>query len=127
MTTHKQWSTYAEEAKVEDFVLEVDGDDPIVFTNPSATALLRIAEGVQRGDIDLILTALCGDNYDRVYALLGSAGHSAMAALTEDLMDHFNLYDPVSFQSPTGKRLEVTRPTEARKLVNQGWRPVGEL
>ena len=124
-TTHK-WDAYVAEAAVDDFVLELPDGDTIAFKNPSGPALLQIGEGTRRGDLDQILHAIAGDAYPRMIELMGNAGHAALASLVEDLMDHFGLYEPVALQSPTGKRINVSRPTEIRRHLNMGWRPVGE-
>ena len=125
-TTHK-WDAYVAEAAVDDFVLELPDGDTVAFKNPTGPALLQIGEGTRRGDLDQILHAIAGDAYPRMIELMENAGHAALASLVEDLMDHFGLYEPVALQSPTGKRINVSRPTEIRRHLNQGWRPVGEL
>ncbi len=49
-----------------------------------------------------------------------------MPALTEDLMDHFDLYEPVTLVGPGGGKLTRKRPREIQALINQGYRPMGE-
>jgi hypothetical protein len=49
-----------------------------------------------------------------------------MPSLTEDLMDHFDLYEPVTLVGPGGGKVTRKRPLEIQTLINQGYRPVGE-
>lgn len=125
-STPKRWDQYVEEAKIEPFRLPITDDETLVFENPSGEALIQIMEGLRSGDLELILQALSGDNWPRLQQLFGGAGHKAMPALTEDLMDHFDLYEPVTLTGPGGGKLTRKRPREIQALINQGYRPVGE-
>lgn len=124
-TTHK-WDQYVAEAKIAPFELEVSEDETLTVTAPSGVALMRIMQGLREGDIHAILVALTGDQWDRLEELLGGAGHKAMPKLTEDMMDHFELYEPVTLVGPGGGKVTRSRPTEIQALWNQGYRPVGE-
>ena len=125
-TTPKRWDQYVEEAKVAPFLLPVDDDETLTFENPSGAALVQIMDGLRKGDLELILSALAGDNWPRLQELFGGAGHKAMPLLTEDLMDHFDLYEPVTLVGPGGGKLTRKRPREVQALINQGYRPLGE-
>lgn len=124
--TEKRWDQYVEEAKVEPFRLRISDDEVLEFTNPSATALIQIMRGLRQGDLEAILVALAGDQWPRLEELFGGTGHAAMPALTEDLMDHFELYEPVTLVGPGGGKVTRKRPTEIQAMLNQGYRPVGE-
>jgi triosephosphate isomerase len=82
--------------------------------------------GLREGDLELILASLTGDQWERLQELLGGVGHKAMPKLTEDLMDHFDLYEPVTLIGAGGGKVTRKRPTEIQALLNQGYRPVGE-
>lgn len=122
----KTWDQYKEEAYIAPFSLKVSEDEVLVFENPSGTALLRITQGLRNGDVALILSAVAGDNSERVFELLNDVGHKAVSQLVEDLMDHFGLYEPITLVGPHGGSVVAKRPTEVQKLINQGWRPAGE-
>lgn len=125
MTT-KRWDDYAEEAKIEPFRLVVSDEETLEFTTPSSTALVQIMRGLRAGDIELILFSLTGDQWPRLQELFGGVGHKVMPRLTEDLMDHFDLYEPVTLIGPGGGKVVRKRPTEIQAMINQGYRPVGE-
>jgi len=125
-TTPKRWDEYVEEAKVAPFVLPISDDETLVFENPSAAALVQIMHGLRTGDLELILSALAGDNWPRLQELFGGAGHKVMPKLTEDLMDHFDLYEPVTLIGPGGGKVTRKRPRDIQALINQGYRPMGE-
>jgi len=122
----KRWDQYVEEAKIEAFRLPISDDETLVFENPSGAGLVQIMHGLRNGDLELILSALAGDQWPRLQELFGSVGHKALPALTEDLMDHFDLYEPVTLVGPGGGKLTRKRPREIQALINQGYRPVGE-
>lgn len=125
-TGTKRWDQYVEEAVVEPFRMPVSDEETIVFENPTGAALIQIMDGLRQGDLELILSSLAGDNWPRLQELFGGAGHKAMPALTEDLMDHFDLYEPVTLVGPGGGKLTRKRPREIQALINQGYRPMGE-
>jgi hypothetical protein len=126
MPTTKKWDDYAEEAKIEPFRLEVSNDETLVFEMPSGAALMQIMRGLRSGDLELILASIAGDQWERLLELFGHVGHKALPALTEDLMDHFELYEPVTLVGPGGGKVVRKRPTDINRLINQGYRPVGE-
>lgn len=125
-TAYRKWDTYVEEARIEPFRLEISDDETLVFEAPSGAALIQIMRGLRTGDLELILSSLAGDQWERLLDLFGGAGHKAMPALTEDLMDHFELYEPVVLIGPGGGRVTKKRPTEIQALIRQGYRPAGE-
>ena len=124
--TFTTWDQYAEEARIEPFVLKVSEDESLTFEAPSGAALVQIMRGLRSGDLELILASLAGDQWERLQELFGGIGHKALPALTEDLMDHFELYEPVTLIGPGGGKVTRKRPTDIRTLVNQGYKPVGE-
>lgn len=120
------WDQYVAEAKIEPFELKVTDDETLVFEAPTGVSLIRIMRGLRDGDLEAILVALAGDTWPRLEELLGGAGHKAMPRLCEDLMDHFDLYEPVTLVGPSGGKVTRQRPTDIQALLNQGYRPVGE-
>lgn len=122
----KKWDEYVEEARIEPFRLQVSDDETLVFEAPTGVALMRIMEGLRKGDLELILVAITGDQWERLRELFGGAGHKALPALTEDLMDHFDLYEPVTLIGPGGGKVTRKRPREIQAMLNQGYRPMGE-
>jgi hypothetical protein len=122
----KRWDDYATEARIDPFELQVSDDETLSFEVPSGVAIMRIAQGIRTGDLELILRALVGDQWERVESLLGSAGHKALPALVEDMLDHFDLYENVTLVGPGGGRVTAKRPREIQALLNQGYRPAGE-
>lgn len=126
MSTFKTWDQYVDEAKVEPFRLPVSEEETIVIEAPSGVALMRIMQGIRSGDLELILRALTGEQWERITELLGGASHKALPSLTEDMLDHFDLYEPVTLVGPGGGKVTVKRPREIQALINQGYRPAGE-
>jgi len=125
-TGTKHWNQYAEEAAIEPFRLVISDDETLVFENPTGAALVQIMHGLRTGDIELILASLAGDQWGRLQELFGGIGHKALPALTEDLMDHFDLYEPVTLIGPGGGKVTRKRPRDIQTLINQGYRPAGE-
>lgn len=126
MTDFRTWDSYVEEARIEPFRLQVSEDETLIVECPSGVALTRIAEGLRNGDLELILMNLTGDQWERIRELLGGAGHKALPRLTEDMMDHFDLYEPVTLIGPGGGKVVRKRPREIQAMINQGYRPAGE-
>lgn len=122
----KTWDEYTREAKIEPFRLQISDEETLVIEAPSATALMQIMHGLRAGDLEVILHALAGGSWSRLEELFGGVGHKAMPALTEDMMDHFDLYEPVTLVGPGGGKVTRKRPTEINAMLNQGYRPVGE-
>lgn len=124
--TEYTWDTYVEEAQIEPFRLKVSAEETLEFEAPSGNALLRIMQGIRRGDLELILRSLVGDDWERVEDLLDKASHKALPALVEDMLDHFDLYEPVTLIGPGGGKVTKKRPRDIQALINQGYRPAGE-
>lgn len=124
--TFKTWDQYTEEAKLEPFPLPISEEETLVFEAPTGVALIKITEGLRNGDIVTILSALAGDRWPRLLELFGDVGHKALPALTEDLMDHFDLYEPVVLVGPGGGKVTRKRPREIQAMLEQGYRPAGE-
>lgn len=124
--TFKTWDAYTEEAKIPSFDLKVSDDETLIFEAPSGVALIQIMRGLRNGDLEVILANLAGDQWDRLLELFGGAGHKVMPALTEDLMDHFELYEDVTLVGPGGGKVTRRRPTDIKRMIDQGYRPVGE-
>lgn len=120
------WDKYVQEAKIPPFRLRVSEDETLVFEAPTGNALIQIMRGLREGDLEVILYALAGDQWPRLQELFGDAGHKALPALVEDLMDHFDLYEPVQLRGPGGGTVTEKRPRKIQALLNQGYRPVGE-
>ena len=124
--TFKTWDEYTQEAALPPFELPVSKDETLIIDAPSGVALMRVMQGLRSGDLELILRALVGDQWDRVVDLLGGASHKALPSLTEDMLDHFELYEDVTLIGPGGGKVTRRRPRDIQALVNQGYRPVGE-
>lgn len=122
----KKWDEYAAEAKIEPFKLVISDDETLVFETPTGASLMHIMHGLRNGDLEVILSALAGDQWPRLEELFGGVGHKALPALTEDLMDHFDLYEPVTLVGPGGGKVTRKRPTDINMLINQGYHPMGE-
>jgi hypothetical protein len=123
----RTWDEYAEEAKIEPFRLKVSDDETLVFEAPSSAALPAILRAVAEGDIETLMANLAGEEqWPRLLELFGSVTHKAMPSLAEDLLDHFDLYEPVTLVGPGGGKVTRKRPREIMALINQGYRPLGE-
>jgi hypothetical protein len=122
----KTWDQYTEEAAIAPFRLVISETETLVFEAPSGTALIRIMHGLRAGDLEAILVALVGEQWQRVEELLGQAGHKALPALVEDMMEHFDLYEPVTLIGPGGGKVTRSRPRDIQRLLEQGYRPAGE-
>ena len=124
--THKPqsyvWDDYVAEAEAPDFVLTGrDGTELLRVTNPTGTRVMRVSEGLRRGDLDVVLMGLTGDAYAAATALLSKAGAKALPRLVEDLMAHFDMYDEVELVAPGGNIVKATKPTEIRALLKAGY------
>jgi hypothetical protein len=126
MPEFKRWDSYVEEARIEPFRLQISDDETLVIDAPTGAALMHIMQGLRIGDLELVLSSITGDQWPRLQELFDHAGHKALPALTEDLMDHFDLYEPVTLTGPGGGKVTRKRPREIQALINQGYRPVGE-
>lgn len=126
-TDFKTWNEYTEEAKGEPFLLPVSEDETLVFEMPTGAALIQIMRGLRDGDIEVILANLAGDQWERLQELFGGVGHKAMPRLTEDLMNHHDLYEPVTLVGPGGGKVVRKKPTDISALIDQGYRPMGEV
>lgn len=124
--TFRTWDEYAEEAKIESFPLKISDTETLEIVMPSGASLMNIMAGLRAGDLELILSSLAGDNWPRLEELFGGVGHKALPALTEDLMEHFDLYEPVTLIGPGGGKVTRKRPREIQVLIDQGYRPAGE-
>lgn len=122
----KTWDQFADEAKIEPYVMPVKDEDPFTFTCPSGAALMHIMRGIRTGDMELILTYLAGDQWPRMIEKFGDVGHKALSAIAEELLDYFDLYEPVKLTGPGGGTVTAKRPTEIQGLLNQGYRIAGE-
>lgn len=124
--TFKTWDEYAEEAEIEPFPLVISETETLVIEMPSGAALMHIMHGLRSGDLEVIMHSLAGDAWPRLEELFGGVGHKALPALCEDLMEHFDLYEDVTLIGPGGGKVTRKRPTDIARLLNQGYRPVGE-
>lgn len=125
-TTTYQWDKYVKEAQRPDFVLEVDDKTTIRVANPTGVQIMRVAQGLRAGDMDLTLMGVAGDSYKAIMDLLGGAGFQALSPLLEDMLDHFDLYEDVELVGPSGGKVTERRPTKIQQLLKVGYRPVGE-
>ena len=66
------WDTYVDEADAPDFVLtDKTGNELLRVTNPTGVRVMRVSEGLRRGDLEVILMGLTGDAFADAKALLG--------------------------------------------------------
>lgn len=114
------WDDYTAEAEAPDFVLTT-ADGEIRITNPTGARVVRLAQAMQRGDMDAMLLALTGDAYPEVNKLLATSGHKALPRLLEDLQQHFDMYDDVELVSPDGVTVKATTPKRIRELLALGY------
>lgn len=124
----RYWDQYAAEAEVPDFVIKAskDGDEVLRVHNPTGVQIMRVAQGIRSGDLDLMLLGLTGDRYEDAVRLLSTAGHKALPSLIEDLMDHFGLYEEIELVGPGGGVVRETRPTKVQQLLKVGYKVKGE-
>lgn len=122
----RTWDSFVEEAKIDAYTLQVSADESLVIECPSGAALLHISQGLRNGDLELILASLCGEHWERIEELMRNAPHGVLPNLVEALMDHFNLYEPVTLTGPGGGKVTRKKPREIQQLLNQGYRPMGE-
>ena len=78
--------------------------------------------------VEVFLTGISATSVRAACNGLAAAGVAPNKALgiTEDMMDHFDLYEPVTLTGPGGGKVTRKRPTEINQLINQGYRPLGE-
>lgn len=126
MTEAYTWERYAQEAGVEPFTLRGTPVGDISITNPSGAQLIAINEALARGDVAGVLRGICGDAYADMMEVFGSIGHKALPKITEDLMDHFDLYEEYRLKGPGGGVVRAKRPTEIRRLLQMGYEIQGE-
>lgn len=120
------WDQYVDEAAGEPFRLVVSKDKTLEFPMPTATALLRVMQGIRTGDLELILRSIVGDDWPELEQLLSKAGHKALPNLVEDMLDYFDLYEEVVLVGPGGGKVKAKRPRKIQALIEQGYRPLGE-
>ena len=125
-TTFQSFDEFAQEADGAPYEIPVTKEETIIIKYPDGNALIHIMQGLRDSDILMILSSLTGDQWPRVEELFGSIGHTALPKLTEKMMDHFDLYEPVTLVGPGGGKVTRKRPTDIQALVNQGYRPMGE-
>ena len=126
-TDFKRWDEYQAEAEVEPFRLVVSDEETLVFEVPTGTALIRIQEGQRKGDTEMIMRYLAGSNYDRMRELVNVAGWKAMRDVVEDMLAHFELFEPVPMAGPAEGQYKLAKTArEVNKLIRLGWRASGE-
>lgn len=126
MSNQYSWDDFVTEAEIQPYELKVSADKTIVIDNPSGAALMHISSGMRNGDLEFILVNLCGDSWPDVQELVQDAPHGVLPSLVESLMDHFDLYEPITLIGPGGGKVVRRKPREIRAMMNQGYRPMGE-
>ncbi|NNG20495.1 hypothetical protein HJ590_13150 [Naumannella sp. ID2617S] len=126
MSDFRTWDSFVDEARIEPYKLPISDDEVLTIECPSGAALVHIGQGMRNGDLEVILASLCGDSWDRINTLMATAPHGVLPNLVEAMMDHFNLYEPVTLVGPSGGKVTRRKPREIRDLINRGYRPMGE-
>ncbi|TDQ01244.1 hypothetical protein [Labedaea rhizosphaerae] len=83
-----KFTQYISQAKVEPFPLELDDGQVLQIPAPDGDTVLEIEESRSSRRT---LALLCGEHYERVRELVGSAPASVLNALVTDMVDHFGL------------------------------------
>ena len=81
---------YRKDAKIKDFVLEIGEDEEIVIVPPSGEALLQLAE-TPLSQTRKIMALICGDQWSRIYDVVGGESYEVFQRLVIDLVDHFKI------------------------------------
>lgn len=123
----KSWDQYVEEAKHDSFQLPVSKDETLVIEAPTGASLIQWARAYRSNDIEAMLLTLCGEQWPRVEQLLAKAGHTAMENLITDMMLFFDLAEPITLIGPGGGKVKEKDPRKIRLMLNQGYRPEGEV
>jgi hypothetical protein len=123
----KSWDQYVEEAKHDSFQLPVSKDETLVIEAPTGASLIQWARAYRTGDVEAMLITLCGDQWERVEQLLAKAGHAAMENLITDMMLFFDLAEAITLVGPGGGKVKEKDPRKIRIMMNQGYRPEGEV
>lgn len=120
----KTWDQYKEESKREPFQLPVSKDETIVIEAPNGAALIHWSRAFRQGDTEAMLTALCGDQWERVEELLPEGGWEVLPRLTHDISSFFGLQNgKITLIGPNGSKRTVDDPIEAQRLMEEGWEP----
>lgn len=82
------FDSYATEAEPIPFKLRVSQDEVIVIPYPTGDQMLRVDESRTAREI---LRSLCGDQWTRVFELVGDKHAKVMEKLADDIRHHFGL------------------------------------
>ena len=131
LSEFKSWDEYAKEAEHEPFVLPISEKKSVKIEVPTGHRLIQFNRAQRTGDAEAMLIMLCGDAWEEIESLVLSAGHKAMESLMIDIMEFFDLVEAVTLVGPgkgdkPGPVKTVKDPRQIAKLLNQGYRPMGE-
>lgn len=122
----RTWDSFVDEAAVEPYQMKVSDDETITIECPTGVGLLRMAQGLRSGDMQVMLMGLTGESWPRVEQLLARAPHGVLTALTEELMEYFGFYEPITLVGPSGGKVTERVPRKIQALVRMGYVPQGE-
>lgn len=125
-TEFKTWDQYVQEAGHAPFELVVSDTETISIPAPTGAALMQWARAYRTGDMEAMLITICGDQWERVEPLVTNAPFKAFEKLVMDIMVFFELPEEHDLVGPSGGTRTERDPRIIRRLIKQGWRPVGE-
>lgn len=80
---------YRDDAKIKPFVLDA-GDEQLVIPPPTADTLIAIGE-TPASDVRTLVKLVCGDQWDKLHALIGQDSYEVFQTLMRDLIEHFGI------------------------------------
>lgn len=126
-TEFKRWDQYVSEAQHDPFELPVSDDEVIVVAYPTGASSVQAARAFRNDDPQAFMSAVCGDQYDRVWDLVSSAPKDVMSELMTDMLAYFDMLPEYELVGPGGGApVTENDPRRIKALRNKGWRFVGE-
>lgn len=125
-TDFRTWDSFVDEAQVPDYQLVISSDETIAIPNPTGVGLLRMAQGMRSGDLQVMLMGLTGDAWPRVEVLISKAPHGVLDKLVEELMGYFGFYEDHVLVGPGGGKVTEKSPRKIRQLLQMGYTMEGE-
>jgi len=122
----KSWDQYVAEAAHAPFELPVSEDETLVIQAPTGVTLIAWARAYRTGDVELMLSTLAGEHWERIQDLLSRAGHMALENLVTDMMLFFDLAEDMELIGPGGGKVKEKDPRKVRLMLKQGYRMAGE-
>jgi len=128
----KTWDDYVSEAAHEPYVIPVNKTKKVVIPAPTSAQVTQFNRAARAGDPEAMLIAVCGEAWPKVEELVNKVNHKVAENLLADLSMYFDLTEEVTLVGPSATPdkpgpIRTTRdPREIGKLLNQGYRPMGE-